>query len=237
MSKRNKEEKVVCLYFNVYVSRLLLIAGFSFLLMLAFANTKAEPRTQRDNQRGYPHSELPGNGWEEPRRCRWPSHERLTRYSKPPGALLLASRTAPGPLAAPEVCTLWPAGQIQLTAVYKSSLFGTKPRASFPFCLWLFHAPVATLSSYSSDGVACKAENVYHLARCRKCFPTPVSSPTCSPNWRKEGRTRRPPHILPSGTSPVLWLVSKCAVDLLVCLLQSTPMYPEETSQWYITFL
>lgn len=132
------------------------------------------------------------------------SHEGLARYSKPPGALLLASRTAPGPLAAPQVGTLWPAGQIQLTAVYKSSLFGTKPRASFPFCLWLFHAPVATLSSYSSGGVACRAENVYHLARCRKCFPTPVSSPTCSPNWRKEGRTRRPPHILPSGTSPVV---------------------------------
>lgn len=185
--------------------------------MLVFANTRAEPRTQCDNQRGYPHSELPGNGWEEPRRCRWPQSWgagqgfEASRCSAP----RLRNSTWPSSCTRGRhtmACRPNPAH----CCVYKSSLLGTKPRASFPFCLWLFHAPVATQSSYSSDGVACKAENVYHLARCRKCFPSPVSSPTCSPNWRKEGRTRRPPHILPSGTSPVvLWLVSKCAVGPL----------------------
>ena len=53
MSKRNKEEKVVCLYFDVYFSRLL-IAGSSLPRMLVFANTRADPGTQFDKPERLP---------------------------------------------------------------------------------------------------------------------------------------------------------------------------------------
>lgn len=126
MSKRNKKGKVVCLYFGVYLSCLLLIAGSSFLLTLVFANTRTDPDgAQFDKPAKITALQAPQEWLRRAQKTQlvltitggWPGV-----LSFPDVPFLPCLSTALRPLATPGVSKPWSTCQIQPAAAFVNNM-------------------------------------------------------------------------------------------------------------------
>jgi len=101
------------------------------------------------------------------------THEGLARYSEHPHMLCCLPSNDTWPYSLDQGSANYDLqDKSSPLLVFTNSFIGRQSFTLLAFCLWMFHAMIAELSSYNRDGMACKAGTVHHLTAYRKSLQT-----------------------------------------------------------------